>query len=186
MKKKLTILYVVLTILVIFQIFISQIWQFSFWGVYPEFVLWWIWIAFSIAMIIIFRKKLMSKIAIGIFVAFIILNLFTMGIPALFVFSEISPAKFHFQQKVSPTLRFEMNTVFLGKPILKAYERRLYFFEKEVEIKENISYMSESSVLKNPYPINSELISYNENSITFQLKYMDMKTKTVTVKMDKE
>lgn len=183
LHKILIIFYFIITLVFLTGIALT-FYSLSYLGYYPDKIISWFWLGYTIVIIYKFRKKRLIKIFSLLLVAIILLSIMPMAIPFMGIVNYFSTIGDYQQIKLSPEYRIERTRH------SSLSQQRIYVYEKKGLLEKNICRPNYSRIIEKVLNVNDlnnsididlfeikhvEFISINKEEIVIEYQIIDKK-----------
>ncbi|KIA90335.1 hypothetical protein [Kaistella jeonii] len=108
--KKIFIVYISVCLLSLTNIILNIKFNVTFEGFWSDRILFWIWLGFTLVIIILFWKKKIAKVYFGILIFAIILSMIPMGIAFWGMYLSVTGEGLLFEKEITPKYRVQVAT----------------------------------------------------------------------------
>ena len=104
-NKQALIAYIIISLLLLANVIGDLVYKFSIAEYWSNRILFWLWFFGTCYILIIYWKKLVTKIYFGILISGIILSILSMKIPFFTIMLSTTGGGLHFKKQITPAYR---------------------------------------------------------------------------------
>lgn len=167
-KKYWLIFYLIISILLLGNVISDSIYRFSVAGYWNDRVLFWLWFFGTFYILVIYWKKLLTKIYLGVLVLGIVLSVLPMAIPFFAIVLSTTGGGLHFKKQITPKYRVQIvGYGVMGRPLMEIVKNKGLLEKRIAQTNSGVT-VNDSTYIEIWEIKDAKYISETDSSISIQ------------------